>query len=78
VNASIVALHGETCGTVSIRQALHGLERVPVVADAASRQLVGVVSRSDLIKANRMLHDGERTRHRLRRFRRFTLRPCKE
>jgi H+/Cl- antiporter ClcA/CBS domain-containing protein len=75
VNAPIVALRGETCRTVAIRLAVHGLERVPVVTDAASRQLVGVVSRSDLIKANLMLHDEESTRH---RFRRFTLRPGKE
>jgi H+/Cl- antiporter ClcA len=70
VNAPIVALRVETCRTVAIRLAVHGLERVPVVADAASRELIGVVSRSDLIKSSLMLHDDESTRH---RFRRFTL-----
>ena len=72
VNAPIVALPGETCRTVAIRLAVHGLERVPVVADAASRRLVGVVSRSDLIKSTLILHDEENTRH---RFRRISLRP---
>jgi H+/Cl- antiporter ClcA len=74
VNAPIVALRGETCRTVAIRLAAHGLERLPVVADAASRELVGVVSRSDLIKSSLMLHDEESTRH---RFRRFALQPEK-
>lgn len=75
VNAPIVALRGETCRTVAIRLAVHGLERVPVVADATSRELVGVVSRSDLIKSTLMLHDEENARH---RFRRFTLQPGKQ
>jgi H+/Cl- antiporter ClcA len=75
VNAPVVALREETCRTVAIRLAVHKLERVPVVADAASRQLVGVVSRSDLIKSTLMLHDEEHTRH---RFRRFTLQSAKE
>jgi CBS domain-containing protein len=75
VNAPIVALRGETCRTVAIRLAVHGLERVPVVADAAGRELVGVVSRSDLIKSSLMLHDEESTRQ---RFRRLTLQPGKK
>ena len=74
VNAPIVALRGETCRTVAIRLAVHELERVPVVADAAGRQLVGVVSRSDLIKSSLLLHDEEIARH---RFRRLSLRPAK-
>jgi CBS domain-containing protein len=68
-NAPIVALRGETCRTVAIRLAVHDLERVPVVADAIGRQLVGVVSRSDLIKSSLILHDEEQTRHRFRRLR---------
>ena len=72
VNVPIVALPDETCRTVAIRLAAHDLERLPVVADAAGRQLVGIVSRSDLIKSSLMLHEEESTRH---RFRRFSLRP---
>jgi len=68
-NAPIVALRGETCRTVAVRLAVHGLERVPVVADAASRQLVGVISRSDMIKSTLSLHDEEHSRQRFRRLR---------
>ncbi len=70
VNAPIVALRGETCRTVAIRLAVHGLERLPVVADAESRQLVGIISRSDMIKSSLALENEEHRRH---RFRRFTL-----
>jgi len=70
VNAPVVALRGETCRTVAVRLAVHGLERLPVVADATSRELVGVISRSDLIKSSLALHNEEHARH---RFRRFTL-----
>jgi H+/Cl- antiporter ClcA/CBS domain-containing protein len=72
VKAPIVALRGETCRTVAVRLAVHGLERLPVVADAAGRQLVGVISRSDMIKSSLSLDNEEHRRH---RFRRFTLRP---
>ncbi|MTW10294.1 CBS domain-containing protein [Pseudoduganella eburnea] len=72
VNAPIVALRGETCRTVAIRLAVHGLERLPVVADAESRQLVGIISRSDMIKSSLALENEEHRRH---RFRRFTLNP---
>jgi H+/Cl- antiporter ClcA/CBS domain-containing protein len=70
VNAPIVALRGETCRTVAVRLAVHGLERLPVVADAESRQLVGIISRSDMIKSSLALENEEHRRH---RFRRFTL-----
>jgi H+/Cl- antiporter ClcA len=70
VNAPIVALRGETCRTVAVRLAVHGLERLPVVADADSRQLVGIISRSDMIKSSLALDNEEHRRH---RFRRFTL-----
>lgn len=72
VNAPIVALRGETCRTVAVRLAVHGLERLPVVADAAGRQLVGVISRSDMVKSSLALDNEEHRRH---RFRRLTLRP---
>ncbi len=72
VNAPIVALRGETCRTVAIRLAVHGLERLPVVADAESRLLVGIISRSDMIKSSLALDNEEHRRH---RFRRFTLNP---
>jgi CBS-domain-containing membrane protein len=46
----LVALPGETCRTVAQRLATHDLQRLPVVADPVSRRLVGIVSRSDLVK----------------------------
>jgi CBS domain-containing protein len=51
---------------------VHGLERLPVVADAESRLLVGIISRSDMIKSSLALENEEHRRH---RFRRFTLNP---
>ncbi|MGC7406093.1 chloride channel protein [Pandoraea pneumonica] len=71
VNPPLVALPGETGRIVSARFAAHGLERLPVVADATSRRLIGIISRSDLVKPaehwraeeqvrERMLHLGRR------------------
>jgi Mg/Co/Ni transporter MgtE len=45
-----VALPTETCRQVASRMARYGLERLPVVANASSQHIVGIVSRSDLIK----------------------------
>ncbi|MDB5802980.1 MAG: chloride channel protein [Betaproteobacteria bacterium] len=58
-NVPIMALPDETCRTIATRLAVHGLERVPVVTDAQSRRLVGIVSRSDLIKPSLALFDEE-------------------
>jgi H+/Cl- antiporter ClcA len=67
VNYPVVALANETCRTVATRLAVHGLERLPVVACEGSRELVGLVSRSDLIKASMSLHADEHERRALRR-----------
>ena len=74
VNPPIVALAGETCGSVATRLAVHELERLPVVDDAVSRRLVGLVSRSDLIKASLTLHEEE---HQHQAFRRIRLRSAR-
>jgi H+/Cl- antiporter ClcA len=66
VNAPVVALAGETCRTVATRLAVHGLERLPVVESAAAPRLLGIVSRSDLIKATLSLHAEEHERQALR------------
>jgi len=68
--APVVALATESCRMVASRLALHGLERVPVVADEASGRLLGIVSRSDLIKPSLAIHDDE---HRRETFRRMPL-----
>ncbi|MES2263730.1 MAG: chloride channel protein [Pseudomonadota bacterium] len=66
VNPPLVALAGETCRNVATRLAVHEIERLPVV-DAATHRLVGLVSRSDLIKVSRTLHDEEHVRQAFRR-----------
>ena len=59
-----MALPGDNCRAVATRLAAHGLERLPVVSDAASRRLVGLVSRSDLVKPALALQDEEQRRQR--------------
>ncbi len=66
-NAPVMALPGETCRIVATRLAVHGLERLPVVADTQSRRLVGIVSRSDLVKLSLAFFDEEQRRERFRR-----------
>jgi CBS domain-containing protein len=66
VNPPLVALPGETCRTVATRLATHKLERLPVVGDAAHPELLGIVSRSDLIDATAGLHVEEHERQALR------------
>lgn len=63
-NVPIVALPGETCRTIANRLAVHGLERLPVVSDIATRNLVGVISRSDLVKPS-LAHFNEEERREL-------------
>jgi len=59
------ALPGDTCRAVALRLASLGLERLPVISDPVTRHLVGIVSRSDLLKPARGLHDEEEHRERL-------------
>jgi CBS domain-containing protein len=59
VNVPALALAGETCRTIATRVAVHGLERLPVVTDAQSRRLIGIVSRSDLVKPSQALLNEE-------------------
>ena len=58
-NVPIMVLRDETCRTVATRLAVHGLERAPVVADPKSRRLIGIISRSDLVKPSLTLFDDE-------------------
>ena len=67
VNAPIIALAGESCRSVATRLAVHALERLPVVADAQSLRLIGLISRSDLIKPSLTLFDEEHQRQRFRK-----------
>lgn len=63
----VTALREETCRLVATRLAVHGLERLAVVTDRESRKLVGIVSRSDLVKPSLALFDEEHKRERFRR-----------
>ena len=66
-NAPVVALPGETCRLVATRLAVHGLERLPVVADRESLRLIGIVSRSDLVKPSLAHFEDEHKKERFRR-----------
>jgi CBS domain-containing protein len=63
-----IALPEETCRHVAARLAARSLDRVPVVADASSYRLVGIVSRHDLVKPSLSIFNEERERERFRRF----------
>ena len=52
--------------TVATRLARHRLERLPVVKDAQSLALAGIVARSDLIKPSLAHFDEEEKRERMR------------
>ena len=57
----------ETCRAVASRLASMGLERMPVVESEESLTVVGVVSRSDLLKPAKQLHEEESRRERFLR-----------
>ena len=64
-DAPLMALPGETCRAVATRLAAHGLERLPVVSDLASRRLVGIVTpQRPRIKPSLGLLDEEHRRQR--------------
>jgi CBS domain-containing protein len=63
----MVTTSGENCRAAASRLALHGLERMPVVENQKSLRLVGIVSRSDLIKPSLALFDEEQRREKFRR-----------
>jgi H+/Cl- antiporter ClcA len=63
-----IALPGETCRHVAARLAARSLDRVPVVADESGYQLVGIVSRHDLVKPSLSIFNEERKREQFRRF----------
>lgn len=59
------AVPTETCQVVGRRMAIQHAERLPVVADAESRRLVGIISRSDLLKPAHTAFHEEHVRERL-------------
>ncbi|HEX7907423.1 MAG TPA: chloride channel protein [Paraburkholderia sp.] len=61
------ALPNETCRLVATRLVVHHLERLPVVADPKTMRLIGIVSRSDLLKPSLAHFEEEHKRERFRR-----------
>jgi len=66
-STSLLAFSTETCQSIARRMAAHHVERLPVVADASSLQLIGIVSRSDLVKPAHAVFHEEHVRERLAR-----------
>ena len=62
----VVAFPGETVRTVAARMAAHKLERLPVVEDPARLRLIGIISRSDILKSSEDVFAEEMVRERLR------------
>ncbi|MFO0928683.1 MAG: CBS domain-containing protein [Gemmataceae bacterium] len=60
----ITAYAWESCRTAAERMAEHGVGRLPVVADDDPRRLVGLVSRSDLLKSRARHAEEEAVRER--------------
>jgi CBS domain-containing protein len=60
----LIALPNETCRVAAARMAVHEVERLPVVDDIGSNHLIGILSRSDLIKPAREFFDEEQKRER--------------
>jgi chloride channel protein, CIC family len=60
----VFATPGDTCRMVASQLAAGGIERVPIVDNAASLHVIGIVSRSDLLKPSRVLHDEDSQRER--------------
>lgn len=56
------AVPNETCRAVASRLAAFGLERLPVVESHESLKLVGIVSRSDLLRPTQSLYEDETVR----------------
>jgi len=64
-STSLLAFATETCQSVARRMAAHHVERLPVVADPASLQLIGLISRSDLVKPAHTVFHEEHVREKL-------------
>jgi H+/Cl- antiporter ClcA/CBS domain-containing protein len=67
INPPIAVLASDTCRSVAARLVVHGQERAPVVESVDAPRLIGLVSRSDLIKATLNTHAEEQQRQTIRR-----------
>ncbi|HET7371522.1 MAG TPA: chloride channel protein [Gammaproteobacteria bacterium] len=60
----VVALSGETCRTVATRMARYKLERIAVVNNDEEGKLVGLLSRSDIVRGFMVHYENEQVRER--------------
>lgn len=60
-----VAMATETCQVVGRRMAIQHVERLPVVTDRKTMHLIGIISRSDLVKPSHNVFHEEHIRERL-------------
>ena len=67
VEAPPMALPQESCRSLATRLAVLALDRLPVVSDLRSRRVLGIISRSDLIKPSLGVFDQEHHSEVLRR-----------
>ncbi len=65
----VFALPHENCRAIGERLIALGIERMPVVSDARSQELLGIVSRSDLLKPLKTRYEEEVLREGVIRFR---------
>jgi len=70
------ALPDDTCRVAAMRLAADSLERLPVIENAASRRLVGIVSYQDLLKPAWVMHEEEEQRERTLSFDGSPVRPA--
>jgi hypothetical protein len=64
-NATPAALPTETCKVVAARMASLHLQRLPVIDSLQHRRVIGIISRSDLVKPSQHYFDEEQKRERL-------------
>jgi CBS domain-containing protein len=62
----MVAFAGETVRVAAARMATHGLERLPVVDNISNMRLIGIISRSDMLRPSEDIFTEELVRERLR------------
>lgn len=64
-DSPLVVTPDQTCRVVATQLAVHGVERVAVVHSPEDRKLLGLISRSDLIKTSLHFYEQEHQRERL-------------
>jgi len=64
-HSALAVLPGQTCRVVATQLAVHGVERIAVIDNPERRRLVGLISRSDLIKTSLHFFEQEHRREKL-------------